>query len=208
MAIFSSFNKSSITPLTNLTIKNMNTTPFQDELTLKNAFAEIAQSDINDCTRSIVNLVCNNSLSKEAIQDILSQHAIDRIQDIKMELLDVLIAYANFVLKDSIITGAERANFEFLKMYFKICEGDFYRNRHIEIESVINKQLENLYADNTITENESIDMVLLQDMFDLSYDQLDQMKEKFVTNAINQGAIITNLDTGNKKFIKKQENKK
>lgn len=180
----------------------MNTTPFQDELTLKSAFSEIAQSDINDYTRSIVNLVCNNSLSKEAIQEILSQHAIDRIQDIKIELLDVLIAYANFVLKDSIITGAEGSNFEFLKIYFKIREGDFYRNRFVEIESIITKQLEKLYADNLITKNESINMVLLQDMFDLSYDQLDQMKEKFVTNAINQGAIITNLDTGNKKFIK------
>lgn len=115
----------------------MNTTPFQDELTLKSVFTEIAQSDINNYSRSIFNLVSNNTLSKETIQEVLSQHAIQRIQDIKIEVLDVLIAYANFVLKDNIIKGAERANFEFLKIYFKIREGDFYKNRLVEIESII-----------------------------------------------------------------------
>lgn len=184
----------------------MNTTPFKDESILKKAFTEIAKLDIKSYTYEIVELVAKNELSRERIQDILSKHYIQDIQKIKAELLDVLIAYANFVLDDDIITNDEKSNFEFLKLYFEIKEGDFYKYKKNEIKVIIERQLDRIYQDNLITQNESESNTILQDMFDLDYDQLDKMKENFVLKSIEQGAQIIDLDTANVK-LKKRRNK-
>jgi len=183
----------------------MDATPFKDESTLKKAFTKIATLDIKNYTCEIIELVANNELSRERIQDILSKYYIQDIQKIKTELLDVLIAYANFVLEDDLITNDEKSNFEFLKLYFEIKEGDFYIHKKNEIKVIINRQLERIYQDNLITQNESESNTILQDMFDLDYDQLDKMKEDFVLKSIEQGAEIIDLDTANVKFSKKKK---
>jgi len=180
----------------------MNETPFKDEQTLKKIFSEIAKTDIKNHTREIVELAIDDKLSKGNIQNILTKHSIRKVEEIKPELLDVLIAYANFVLEDNVITDNEKQNFEFLKIYFGIREGDFYKYKLSEIKSIINKQLERLYADNLITQTETESNDLLQDMFDLGYDQLDKMKEDFVIKSIAQGAEIANLDTANPNILK------
>ena len=184
------------------TNKNMNETPFKDEQTLKRIFSEIAKTKIKNYTREIVELVIDSKLSKENIQNILTKHSIRKVEKVKPELLDVLIAYANFVLEDKVITDNEKQNFEFLKMYFGIEEGDFYKYKLLEIKSIINKQLERLYSDNLIAQTETESNDLLQDMFDLDYDQFDKMKEDFVIKSIEQGAEIVNLDTANPNIFK------
>lgn len=182
----------------------MNSAQFRDKLTLQKAFTEIAKTDLKDYTREIAKLVADNNLNKDNIQIILSKYSIRSVNKIKVDLLDILITYANFVLEDHIITDDERRNFEFLKLYFEICEGDFYKYKRVEIKAIISKQFEKQYADNLITYNESESSVLLQDMFDLDYDQLDKMKEEFVIQAIERGAEITNLDTANKDILKEK----
>lgn len=102
-------------------------------------FSEIAKSDIKNYIREIVELVIENEISREKIQIVLSKYSIKGIQEIKTELLDVLIAYANYVLENSVISDVERRNFKFLKMYFKIKEGDFYQYKQSEIKQIINK---------------------------------------------------------------------
>jgi len=180
----------------------MNETPFKDEQTLKRIFSEIAKMDIKQHTREIVELVVDSGLSNENIQNILTKHSIRKIEKIKSELLDVLIAYANFILADNVITDNEKHNFEFLKVYFRIYEGDFYKYKLLETKSIISRQLELLYADNMITQAETESSYLLQDMFDLDYDQFDKMKEDFVIKSIEQGAEITDLDTANPNILK------
>lgn len=188
--------------------KNMNETPFKDGQTLKKIFSEIAKMDIKKHTREIVELVIDGKLSKENIQNILRKHSIRKVEKIKPELLGVLIAYANFVLEDNVITDNEKQNFEFLKMYFVIREGDFYKYKLLETKSIINKQLERLYADNLITQTETESNDLLQEMFDLHYDQFDKMKENLVIKSIEQGAEISNLDTANTNILKTKSTNK
>jgi hypothetical protein len=53
-----------------------------------------------------------------------------------------------------------------------------------------------------ITQAETESSYLLQDMFDLDYDQFDKMKEDFVIKSIEQGAEITDLDTANPNILK------
>jgi hypothetical protein len=181
----------------------MNKTPFKEEETLKNIFSEIAKMDLKNYTREIVKLVVDGKLSKESIKSILTKYSIQKVELIKSELLDIIIAYSNFILNDNLLTMIEKENFEFLKIYFDIKDGDFYKYKLQEIKSIINRQFERLYADNLITQSETESNDLLQDIFGLSYDQFDKMKESFVIKSIEQGAEITNLDTANVKLTKK-----
>lgn len=180
----------------------MNEIPFKEEQTLKKIFSEIARTNVKSHICEIIELIINGRLSKENIQTILNKYSIRKIDKIKPELLDLLIAYANFILEDNVITDNEKQNFGFLKIYFGIREGDFYKYKLPEIKPLINKQLNHLYADNLITLTEAENNVLLQDIFDLDYDQLDKMKESFVVKSIEQGAEITNLDTANINILK------
>jgi len=181
----------------------MNITPFKEEENLKNIFSKIAKTDLKNYIREIVELVINSTLSKENIKSILTKYSIQKVEIIKSELLEILIAYLNFILNDNLITTIEKENFEFLKMYFEIKDRDFYKYKLQEIKSIINRQFERIYTDNLIIQSETESNDLLQDIFGLNYDQFDKMKESFVIKSIEQGAEITNLDTANVKLTKK-----
>jgi hypothetical protein len=175
---------------------------------IQKAFKEIANAeDIKPFVKEIALLVSENSLTNESIGIVLSQYNIRKIQDVKIELLDLLIKYANCILEDDIISNVEKRNFDFLKLYFRVKEGDFLKYKPLEIKEILQKQLEKLYADNYINMQEAEYNVLLQDIFDLSYAQFDAIKEKFVIRSIEQGADITDLDTANTKILKSGKNK-
>jgi len=149
------------------------------------AFKEIANTeDIKPFVKEIALLVAENNLTNESIGIILSQHNIRKIQDIKIELLDLLIKYAYCILEDDIISEIEKRNFDFLKLFFRIKEGDFLKYKLFEIKEILQMQFKKLYADNHIDMQEAEHNVLLQDIFDLSYAQLDTFKENFVIQSI------------------------
>ncbi len=184
----------------------MNETPIKDDLSLKHVFSQIAMSESTSIyIREIAKLLVNNTISKSKIQEILLQYSISSIRTIKNELLDMLIAYSNLILEDGIITDTERRNFEFLKLYFEIKENDFYIEKQPEIKAILDKEFEKLYADNFITQSEAETNVILQDMFDLNYNQFDKLKEDFVKKSIRQGADITDLDTANINALKEKD---
>ncbi|HOU96941.1 MAG TPA: hypothetical protein PLN06_10045 [Bacteroidales bacterium] len=155
----------------------------------------LSKSNFSDYINAIAELIYKNELSKESLLNILAEYKIRRVQDINEELLDLIIVYINLVLDDHIISDNEKQNLSHLKTYFKIKEGDFYNKRYDEIEKVLHRQFERLYADNLISEQEDIYLNHLQDIFDLSYDQLDKFKAKEVKRALDEGANITDLST-------------
>lgn len=107
----------------------------------------------------------------------------------------MLIVYINLILNDHIITENEKNNVRLLKMYFRIKEGDFINKRSNEVEDILQRQFERLYSDNLINTSESLLLVDLQGVFDLSYDQFDKLKEIEVRKALERGADISELDT-------------
>jgi hypothetical protein len=145
--------------------------------------------------KEIAELIRFDSLSKAGIDSILEDHRIADIEDLKEELLDLLLCYIRIVLKDYRITELERRNILFLKLYFKIREGDFFRYRESEVESILKEQFQKLYSDNKINEEEAIYNSQLQEIFDLGYDQFDIFKEDFVVNALDRGGDIMDMDT-------------
>jgi hypothetical protein len=173
-----------------------------DDTRLCEAFETIANSDqASDYIREIALLVVKDGLTREAVQGVLAGYGL-RIGNIRNELLDVLIAYANYVLEDNLITEKEQRNFGFLKLIFGIREGDFYKHKLPEIKAIIAKQAEKIYSDNTVSETEALHGVNLQEMFDLSYAQFDQIKADEVEKALDRGANFLDLDTANVKLLK------
>lgn len=168
----------------------------QDRKEQKYAFKTILSIEtFSDYIIDIAELIYKEQLNKENLEKVLKEHKIQSIQSIKKELLDLLIVYINLILKDRVITDEEKRSIEVLKIYFKIREGDFKRLRIDAVEDTLSRQFQLLYADNKIDNDEALYNVDLQDLFDLSYDQFDIIKEKEVRRALEQGANITDLDT-------------
>ena len=172
----------------------------KDDLELHEAFGVIISiQSFKDYINEIIELVYNGTLDKHNLDEVLKRYNIKKVEDIKEELLDVLIIYINLILQDHIITEKELDNVQFLKMIFNIKEGDFFKYRYEEIDEILNKQFVRIYRnDNKIDEAESFHKVSLQKLFNLSYDQFLGFKEMEVLSAIERGASIQDLDTAHK----------
>lgn len=168
----------------------------KNDLELHEAFGIILSIEsFSDYVIDIAELIYNNELDRGNIKKVLDEHKIKKIEDIKDELIDLLIVYINLILNDHIVSDNEKYNVELLKKYFKIKEGDFYSNRYQEVEDILHRQFEKIYFDNNISKEEALHNVDLQGLFNLSYDQFDKFKEGEIGRALEQGADIANLDT-------------
>ena len=169
----------------------MNTFLPKNDLQLKEAFAYISSIEgSSDHIKKVLSLIQNDNLDK-----VLGEYNIAHVEGIKLEVLDMLLAYIDFILRDNVITDSEAANFKLLKKFFKIKEGDFYKYRHANIENLLDRQFERIYADNRIDNEEALYKVGLQELFDLSYDQFLELVNKEVTSALKRGANPDELDT-------------
>lgn len=180
----------------------------KDDSELRKSFETIPTiKQLSSPVSDIAKLISTCELSRETIQEVLNKYQIEEITNLKLELLDLLIAYANVILDDNLISERELFNIEILKKYFRIKEGDFYTYRYPEVENILHRQFELIYADDDVSREEAIHNVALQELFDLSYDQFDIFKQKEIAQALDQGADISNLDTATKpQFQYKQKN--
>ncbi|HNR42218.1 MAG TPA: hypothetical protein PKL65_08305 [Bacteroidales bacterium] len=138
------------------------------DLELREAFGVILSLDcFSDYISAIAGLIFNDNLSKESLSKILSDHNIERAEDIKEELLDLLLVYINLILNDHIIAEKERENLGLFKIYFRIKEGDFCKLRYDDIQDIISRQFERLYTDHRIDHAEAIHTGYLQGLFEL-----------------------------------------
>ena len=108
---------------------------------------------------------------------ILKRYSIQKIEDIKFESLDLLIAYTDFILTDNIISEAEIQDFSILKRVFRIKEGDFIKFKRFEVNEIVKKEFMRIYSDNFIDGNEQLFNLNLQSLFDLSYDEFEHIKK-------------------------------
>ena len=66
----------------------------------------------------IANLLIENNFSVDNLNTILKQHSILDSKDIKLESLDFLLAYADFILTDNIIFENELKDLSIFKNHF------------------------------------------------------------------------------------------
>ena len=133
------------------------------------------------------------NVNRGVINKIIENHNLT-YPDIRNELLDFIIYYGMIILKDGIISESENINIKYLKKLFKIKEGDFYRLKKYEIKEIIQQQLYKLYIDKSINKQEALFKVELQDLFDLSYDQMSVFVNPLAYDALEKGANIIDLD--------------
>lgn len=160
------------------------------------AFGKITQiKAFSPYLNEIVSAISNGDLNKTTLDKILTNNKIRDISDIKEETLDLLLFYISFILDDNVITEMESANLKTLKRIFKIHEGDFFKFRHNKIQEILNVQFKRIYEDDKIDNKEAILKVNLQELFDLSYDQFQELSKGEVIAALKRGANLNDLDT-------------
>lgn len=118
----------------------------------------------------------------------------DNIQDIQLESIDWLISYANFILSDGIITEIELQDFTFLKKIFSIKEGDFMKYKSFEVSEILKKEFIRIYSDNYVNDKEKLLNINLQALFNLGYDEFEELKKDEIIISLIQGANPKDLD--------------
>jgi AAA+ superfamily predicted ATPase len=175
---------------------------FANDSELQRTFETIETlSGLTTYVKAIVRLLINGTLSSDTLNEILATHQLDGIEAIKNELCDLTLYYLTLVLKKGSITDKEVQRIKLLQYLFKLKEGDLYKYKLKEVKELLKETLEAMYADNVISPDESLYLVHLQDIFRLSYDNFDDIKELEVCKALKRGACITNLDTANRHLI-------
>lgn len=145
---------------------------------------------------AVAQAICNQELDQNSLYKILKTNGAGSTSEVKEKLMDLLILYINFSLNDHMLSDNEKRNINLMKRLFKIQEGEFYRLRYSEIREILYKQLERIYRDDDrIDMDESLHKVDLQDIFDLSYDQMLEFKEREIRLAMERGAELGDLDT-------------
>lgn len=163
---------------------------------LKDPFERLLSTEnFGDTVNDIAELVSQGKLTAKTLEEVLQSHSYTNMEKIKDHILDMILSYINLILSDSLVTPKEAGNVKFLKRFFKINEGDFYSRKFYEIEAILDKQLARMYQDNIIDNEEALQKVELQSLFDLSYDQFLLISQKAVKSAIDRGADPTDLDT-------------
>ncbi|MEJ7685042.1 MAG: hypothetical protein WKG06_45795 [Segetibacter sp.] len=77
---------------------------------------------------------------------------------------------------------------------FHIQPGDFYFHNKKEIEATIASQLSRIYQDNYITDEEALLKVDLQEIFDLSFDEMNDYSKVEASISIQKGTDPKHLD--------------
>lgn len=142
----------------------------------------------------IVDLLYKEGTKIKDIDKVLVANGIQDFDHIKIESIDLLIAYADYILEDAVISEEEAYDFEALKRIFRIKEGEFLQHRNYEVQEILKKEFIRIYSDHFVDRKEELEKVNLQALFDLSYDQFEEIKKDEVINALLNGADPSDLD--------------
>jgi len=147
-----------------------------NDLDIYEAFSIVIENgDFKNYMIAIAELIRDNKLNKANLDNILRQYFINKITDIKLDLLNLLLSYIYIVITSYIVTERESRNIKTLKLYFKIKEGDFYKYKYNEIKSICQEHFARISRN--MDYSDELFWVEIQDMFDLSYSQIEKLKK-------------------------------
>lgn len=163
--------------------------------TFKLAFEEI-QNRIE--LPKYLNAICLNlsiglQTDIKTVNNILDEYSVN-YSVAKVEFLHLIFEFIRLALEDNVLTNDEKFEIIYLKKVFKIQPGDFYIHNRLELGNVITYQLSKIYKDNFVTPEEALLKVDIQELFDLTYDQMNEYSKKEAIVSIQQGADVKDLD--------------
>lgn len=160
---------------------------------------KIDLQEINDRVRlppylhAIVFKIMDGNITSLEVDKILfdfkTNHAIA-----KVDFLHLIFEFIHLSLHDDLLSTDEKEIIGYLKRIFKISSGDFLLHTNEEVDNVITYQLSRMYSDNLITHDEALLKDDLQELFDLSFDQMNDYSKLEAAISLKQGADIENLD--------------
>jgi hypothetical protein len=143
--------------------------------------------------RSICDLLATQKITREKVKEILLKDNINP-SIAKVDFLHLIFAYIKIALDDQIITDNEIQEIKFLKNLFNIQRGDFLYHNKSDVELLIQNQLEKIYEDGYVSDKESSLKNAIQEIFDLSYDEMNNYSKIKAAVSLRNGADVKNLD--------------
>lgn len=168
------------------------------------AFSEIEKKlNLADYLQEICSTIISTTITKKNVEETLKKNEIN-YSIAKVDFLHLIFEYIKNILEDDILTVTEKENVKFLKVLFRIQPGDFYLHNKADIEATIAFQLSRIYQDNYISDEEALLKVDLQEIFDLSFDQMNDYAKVEAAISIQKGADPKSLDVffTHKEFFK------
>jgi hypothetical protein len=160
---------------------------------LSSAFEKMVKDlELPEYLNEICSHIANRTISKSKVDQILMSHNINS-SIAKVDFMHVILEYIKRTLEDGILTDEEKKNIKFLKVWFSIKPGDFYLHNKLDVEKVITTQLSKMYKDEFINDEEALLKVDLQEIFDLSFDEMNDYSIKHASDAIYHGKDPKNL---------------
>ena len=141
----------------------------------------------------ISDAIADEKINKQKVDEILEFYQVNRAIA-TVDFLHLIFTYIKIALKDERLTEEERNDIKFLKTLFHIQPGDFYYHNKVDVEKTIIDQLTKIYLDDFITEEEAELKSALQEIFDLSYDQMNDYAKIKAAVSIQNGASPKDLD--------------
>jgi hypothetical protein len=127
------------------------------------------------------------------VHEILNMYGINA-SIAKVDFLHLIFEYIKLSLEDDLLTNEERDHIKYLKRLFQIQPGDFQLHNSFQVERVITIQLSKIYEDDFVTPEEALLKVDLQELFDLSFDEMNEYSKKEAIVSMQKGAAAENLD--------------
>lgn len=147
--------------------------------------------------RAIIQLILEGRWSTLAYEKILEEyHTRKNSVELKKDSLSVALQYAKMCLEDDALSEDEIQGMTLLKRLLFIEEGDFYKyGFKDQVKVLIMWQLNWMYNDGEIDEQEALHKVELQGLFNLSYNEFDDIVHEIARECVEKGADISKLDT-------------
>lgn len=149
--------------------------------------------DIPENMKSILSFIIEKVPGRKDLERMLEEKGLN-FSVAKVHFLHFVLEYIKFTLKDDLISEEEKSNIMHLKRLFQIRPGDFYLHHNLEVEQVITDQFLKMYKDNLVTNDEALLKVHLQEIFDLSFDQMNEYSKNESITSMKQGVDVKDLD--------------
>lgn len=145
----------------------------------------------------ILQSIVDGTWSSLKYKEILADYGIrSNSVSFKEESLDVALQFAKRCLDDDALSDDEIKGMNMLKRLLYIEEGDFYKyGKRDDVEGIIAAQLYKVYDDNFVSYAEAVHKVELQGLFNLSYEQFEEIVQEIAELALRRGADFVDLDT-------------
>ncbi|MGN6602903.1 MAG: hypothetical protein ACTHK8_10665 [Ginsengibacter sp.] len=141
----------------------------------------------------ICHLIIGGVHSHEQIDEIIKGYKINP-GVAKIEFLHLIFAYIKIALEDDVLTDEEKNDIKFLKVLFRIQPGEFLYHNIFDVEETIRYHLAKIYKDDFVTEDEAELKDGLQEIFDLSFDEMNDYAKSKAAQAIRRGTDVKDLD--------------